>query len=995
MKKQKHSHDLSGNEGKKKIFTSFFSLFTFYFLPHSGCAFAQSITLDGTLGTARPLTGPIYEILESDGKTVGTNLFHSFGKFNLDIGERVNFDSAPDITNILTRVTGGTPSFINGKIYTNSGNVNLFLVNPSGIQFGANASLDVGFTGGKGSFVATTLDALVWPDGGKFSATNPGDGNSLLTLVGDPSGFISTLSSPKPIVTSNSNLQLYEGLNLLLVGGDVNVNGGKLDALSGRIELGGLASPGAIALKVDGDNLSLSFPAGVQRSNVSITNGAIVDATTNNGGSITINAANLNILGGSKLTAGILPGGGDIGSKGGDITLNATGAIAIQNSSIENAVGKNAIGDSGQINIQAQSVSLSEGAFFDASTSGQGDAGTVIINASDSVSIAGKNTAIFSNVELGATGKGGDIYITTETLSLTDGALLTASTAGKGDTGFVIIDAGDRVSISGNSTSISSIVYPGATGSGGYIGITTGTLSLIDGAQLDTSTFGEGDAGYVNIIAGDRVSISGNGASISSIVYPGATGSGGYIGITTGTLSLTDGALLDTSTFGKGNAGFVDITAGDRVSVAGEGTSIYSNVELGATGSGGYIGITTGTLSLTDGAQVNARTYGQGDAGYVSIDAGDRVSISGNSTSIFSNVESEATGNGGAITITAGTLSLTDGAQLNARTYGQGDAGAIFIDTRDRVSVAGEGTSIFSNVESGATGSGGIITIDTRNLTIGDRAGIAVDSKGTGNAGNLLINASESIKLDNQGFLRAGTTTGEGGNMILDADKFVLLRNNSSISATSGKTGNGGNIIIDSPFVVAVPKENSDIFANAVGGNGGYINLTTDGVYGLKFRDRLTPSSDITARSEFGVNGIVEIFTLGVDPSQDLSTLEATPVDVEGLVGQGCQASSDRPESKFVVTGKGGLPANPNEPLGDEGVLVDLGTPRNQGNRGTGEQGRTYLAPSIQNAKSQMPNRIVEAQGWVVNEKGEVTLTAAAPAVTPHQSWQKPAKCNT
>jgi filamentous hemagglutinin family protein len=185
---------------------------------------AQSIILDGTLGPAGTLTGPRYIIPQEFGQTIASNLFHSFSQFGLLPGERVGFASAANIRNILVRVTGGSPSLIDGLIYTDSANVNLFLINPSGIQFGANAQLDVGGRN-RGSFVATTVDTLVWPNGGQFSATNPGGANSLLTITGDPGGFLSQLQPPAPIVSSGNALGVFRGQSLLLLGGDVKVEG--------------------------------------------------------------------------------------------------------------------------------------------------------------------------------------------------------------------------------------------------------------------------------------------------------------------------------------------------------------------------------------------------------------------------------------------------------------------------------------------------------------------------------------------------------------------------------------------------------------------------------------------------------------------------------------------------------------------------------------------------------------------------------------------------
>ncbi|HEY9600592.1 MAG TPA: filamentous hemagglutinin N-terminal domain-containing protein, partial [Allocoleopsis sp.] len=298
---------------------------------------AQNITLDGTLGQPGTLTGPAYIIPQALGQTVGNNLFHSFGKFNLNTGEEAYFQSAANIRNILSRVTGGSPSSINGLILTDSANVNLFLINPSGIQFGPNARLDVGGTT-RGSFVATTVDALVWSNGSQFSATNPGGANSLLTMVGDPSGFLASQRTPQPIALSRSILKVYEGQSLLLLGGDVTLDQSILYVdyfKGGRIELGGVAGAGTVGLSVNGNDLVLGFPNDVTRADVSLANGSLMDVSAEDGGNIAIHARNLNISGGSALRGGIGSGLGFPGSQAGDIIFNATGTVRVDNSSVE------------------------------------------------------------------------------------------------------------------------------------------------------------------------------------------------------------------------------------------------------------------------------------------------------------------------------------------------------------------------------------------------------------------------------------------------------------------------------------------------------------------------------------------------------------------------------------------------------------------------------------------------------------------------------------
>ncbi len=204
----------------------------------------------------------------------------------------------------------------------------------------------------------------------------------------------------------------------------------------GRIELGGVAEPGTVGLSVNGNDLRLNFPDSVARADVSLINGAAVDVTAGDGGNIAINARNIKISGESNICAGIgvTPScGGQIAlamgspnSWAGNITLDATGIVRIsQLSRIENDVNPNATGNGGDINIKAGSLSITDGAQLSASIYGRGNSGSIFLQADDSVSL-GRNTSVFNQVQPGGVGNGGDINITAGSLSLTDGAQIQA-----------------------------------------------------------------------------------------------------------------------------------------------------------------------------------------------------------------------------------------------------------------------------------------------------------------------------------------------------------------------------------------------------------------------------------------------------------------------------------------------------------------------------------------------------------------------------------------
>jgi len=646
---------------------------------------AQSnIVPDNTLGAENSFVVPNFDGQPIEaiggGAIRGTNLFHSFQEFNVSQGRGAYFYSPSiDIQNILARVTGSNPSVILGTLgtYGNS-QPNLFLINPNGVIFGQNASLNVG-----GSFLATTANAMRLGNTGLFSASEPQTSN-LLSL--NPSAlFFNAVASQAQIVNrSTDGLLIPNGRSLMLVGGDVRLEGGRLFALGGRAELGAVAGVGTVGLNVDGNNLSLSFPNDVARSDVSLTNGATVSVTADGGGSIAINAGKLDISGGSSLLAGIGANSGSVGAQAGDITLNATGAITVgQSSWIANDVNSNGIGNGGNINIQAVSLSVRDGTFVSASTLGQGDAGGVFVQVNDAISLTNGN--IFSNVEAGGVGNGGNINIQAGSLSVRDGASLSASTSGQGDAGGVFVQVNDAISLTNGN--IFSNVEAGGVGNGGNINIQAGSLSLTDGAQLQTllreasdripAPAGRGKAGNVNIDVSDRVTLSGvNNSGFPSAIFSNvgadAVGNGGNINIKAGSLSLTDGAQLDASTFGNGVAGNIDIDIRSR------------------------------NLNLTNGGQISAQSQGTGRAGNITINVPQALNADNGQITATS-----TQAGGGDTTINARDIRLRNDSPITTSVFdGTGGGGNITINSKTFIAL--EDSDILANAE---RGNGGDITI--------------------------------------------------------------------------------------------------------------------------------------------------------------------------------------------------------------------------------------------------------------------------------------------
>ena len=165
----------------------------------------------------------------------------------------------------------------------------------------------------------------------------------------------------------------------------------------------------------------------------------------------------------------------------------------------------------------------------------------------------------------------------------------------------------------------------------------------------------------------------------------------------------------------------------------------------------------------------------------------------------------------------------------------------------------------------------------------------------------------------------AETASSDGGNITLQVQDWLLLQDNSLISTTAGTAlagGDGGDIVINAPngFVIAVPEENNDIAANAFEGDGGSVLITAQGNFGLEFREQRTPLSDITASSEFGVIGDVNLNSPDTGFLENSLTEQPdTLLGTEQVVAGSCIAHRNTTNGSLVVTGAGGLTLRPDD----------------------------------------------------------------------------------
>ena len=443
---------------------------------------------------------------------------------------------------------------------------------------------------------------------------------------------------------------------------------------------------------------------------------------------------------------------------------------------------------------------------------------------------------------------------------------------------------------------------------------------------------------------------------------------------------------------------------------------------INASGVGGSINIQGQNVTLTDGSQVFNFTTSSGNGGLTQIVASDSVVVIGFGTSLASQVGGTSppgtspptivTGNGGTLSISTKQLIVKDGAIVSTGTLSQGNAGDLIINASESIEVSGsfEVPSMSSDVPSlvipsalttstdskidGASGEGGTLVIETGQLTVQDGAQIfsAAFGEESGGAGTLDITAN-SILLD-QGNLTAASEFGGGGDINLQVSGTLILGNGSQITAEAGSagvgTGTGGNISINAGAITAVPLEDSDIIADAFGGPGGNITIKAEGVFGLEVSDGQTPGNDITASSEAGVSGSISITGIADDTSAGLVTLPEQITDPSQKIATGCNAPT---ESRFVATGRGGVPPNPQERLQSLKPWEDLRDlsafrRQRQTNKNIGNRGKRGNPLSNLHSSS-----IQEATGWQKNEQGQVMLIAQAPDPSQGAFGSAPSSC--
>jgi filamentous hemagglutinin family protein len=784
---------------------------------------------DNTLGSENTIINTNPSGLEiNGGATRGSNLFHSFQEFSISTGGSVLFNKTTNIQNIISRVTGGNISNINGLIRAN-GAANLFLLNPNGITFGTGARLNIG-----GSFFATTASDLRFSDGSIFSA-NPAKSSSLLT-VSTPIGL---QLGTRGDINNSGRLVVKPGQNISLNGSNLT-HTGELVAPNGKVELLGLRLalfPNSL-IDVSGDNGGGQVLIGnniTQSVYIDKLANIKADALTNgNGGEIKVfSTDSTRVYGTLSAKSGVESGNGGLIETSGKNFLDVAGIKA--DASTVNGLSGTWLLDPRNITlvnseeINNPNNNPNSTIISNKDVEAQLNAGTnVTISTDSSGSEAGNITA--DNFDIAKTSDNtailtlqaaNDIDIKNSSIRAENGRLgiileADSDNSGQGniniasfafETGGEIfkLTAAERISIlgggAGNVTKISSPTQDTI--------LKADTISLKN-LGIISSTESSATSGNIKIDAKNTLNIENSAVNNNSF----GDGNSGFINVNAGNILIKNTTFV-TRTAKGGNAGDINITVNGEFKI--EKAEVGSQVGNMSIGSSGNLNIESKNLLLDNNGRILNQTQNNKINGDINIKTGSLIIE--NTGGIFSNSIGQnpnVLGNGGNINITADSIKLSDKVGIGSNTITQGNAGNINIKTGSLLVEMTSGiTSNSDPTNDNLSGKAGNIDITADSVNIENSAGISSSTLGSGNGGNINIKSrlltlddktdfpsrsnisvSTGIVPNSEGNKVSTENTGNAGTINITSDEIFL--NRAEIIGQTRSLGNGGKITINS-----------------------------------------------------------------------------------------------------------------------------------------------------------------------------------------------------
>ena len=858
------------------------------------------------------------------------NLFHSFTEFNVINGSAVYFANPDGVTNILTRVTGNNISEIFGTLGVD-GAANLFLLNPNGIVFGENSSLDV-----SGSFLATTAESYLFQNEFEYSAANP-ETPPLLTInlpigvqFGVQTGTITNRSQHASNDELIQGLKIHPQQTLSLIGGSVLLAGGYLSTSQGNIDIGSVAPENKVYLLPDPYGWTLDYQEVTSFADITINNAGKIDAGAIGGSNVSLTGKNISLGYDLKTIA-------QVGYELDDFfTLQPLPQVDHLPSNPANITASNADNPiPSQISITAsKTFSLTSGANINAVTTGTEVASTIAVTADTAVIYDG---GLEANSQENSSGNAGQITFNANRMSVQQGGA-GVNTLGLGDGGAIKLNIAGILQIRQGGFGADTV----SSGNGGKIQIHAHDLEVLQGGA-GVNTLGSGDGGAIELNIAGILQIRQGGFGADTV----SSGNGGKIQIHAKTLDIFEGGI--------GVNARNDIGKGGEIQIEAE-TIILENAVISSES-----GKDPDETFDFDSNQLQV-LFGQQDAG-----------------------------DGGKIYIEADSLQLNNGGNITTTTFGVGNAGAIELQANLVQLKGNEATTIRSSTEASASGNGGNITIFSNEIEIADKASITANSRNIGNAGNISLDANQIIRLQNQGKISVdGGIEGGSGNITLSGNKIDLsqgsnisaqvnrgnegniritgnnlfLSDRSQITTNATNNSSGGNIIIDLTGSL-LTLTNSSIVSNAVVGRGGKIQIQTKGLFS-------SLDSTIEASSELGLDGTVEISTFDVESNYGLLQLPDQPIDPSFYLTQGCGVRSNY---SLVNVGRGGFPTSPLNSITYHDVLPDIEITASQKESELLANKTPQSVTKLSLNKIQ-ENSLVEAQTWQISPQGNIELVA-------------------
>ena len=882
---------------KKQIIL--FLLMGTVYAAHANNDYPQGIIIDGSLtATSRiELTGPDYHIKAEYGRLEQTNLFHSFSQFNLQSGESAVFSGPESVQNIISRVTGQNVSWIDGRVESTIPNANFYLLNPSGVVFGKNASLDIA-----GSFYVSTADYLALGNHGVFNTNGFSEFDILTSKSPSAFGFIDPSMASivfeggeKTNPTPEMGIHVSDGQRISVIAGNIHIKGPwyqaqqvddygnlifepVLDEWGWPVYLLDENENQIPVLAMDENNNPIPVMETIYPPTLLASGGQIQLITSRSETEISIDPDHLHFenLDGTihisekaEINVGG-QGGGDIMIKGGQFFLD--------NSSLLSETYLNI--DGGKIDIQANDVNLSHGAQISANIYGTGKGSDIYIQATNSI-VAEFQSDIYPNdINIKAlsentmtdieTGDCGSIHLESKMITFKDSAEINSSL--KGNDAGIFLKA-DTVLFEKNAN-IRSTQYGSENGE---ISIIANETIVFDSSQINVNSYADENiqpaaAGNIYLKANDILFLE--EANISLMTY----GNGGDMTIEGNTISFIDGANIETIARNTGTA--------SRIKLLTQTLLLFSGKE------GRH-------ESLCDSSYITMYANDQANLPSLLIDAQNISFING----AYIDSENNGIGKDANITLLADETISFDSHMLHWELRMSGSGGLETI-------ILGEtGIRIKTNSLLEHSGNAGMLLLDAENILFFDGAFIRANTNGTGMGGNVSLIASQKILFDGEAIWLENAPTandnhwnskiditssgkninsGDAGKLVINAN-IIEFSNGAMINSESLGTGNGGIVQLNALDTITFFGEDNDNTVSAIhastkfhemgAGDAGKIEI-----HAKKFR--LSNGSFINSSSYGAGNGgsihvfADEISLLGVDrhgnPSNIYSGSEST-----------------------------------------------------------------------------------------------------------------------